>query len=120
MNSEVVHGIPSPKRVLKEGDIVSVDFGVVVDGYYGDAAITVPVGSIDEGAARLLKTTEESLKAGIEVVRPGATLGDVGSAVQRVVEGRDFPWCAISWATASASRCTRTRKCRTLARRAGA
>ena len=64
VNSEVVHGIPSPKRVLKEGDIVSVDFGVVVDGYYGDAAITVPVGAIDANAARLLKTTELSLQRG--------------------------------------------------------
>src|ERR1700739_4101052 len=60
VNSEVVHGIPSPKRVLKEGDIVSVDCGVVVDGYYGDAAITVPVGAIDSKAARLLQVTEES------------------------------------------------------------
>jgi len=90
VNSEVVHGIPSPKRVLKEGDIVSVDFGVVVEGYYGDAAITVPVGAIDEKAARLLKTTEESLQAGIAAVRPGATLGDVGAAVQKVVEGQGF------------------------------
>lgn len=90
VNSEVVHGIPSPKRVLKEGDIVSVDFGVVIDGYYGDAAITVPVGAIDDKAARLLKTTEESLKAGIAVIRPGATLGDVGSAVQSVVEREGF------------------------------
>jgi methionyl aminopeptidase len=85
-----VHGIPSPKRVLKEGDIVSVDFGVVVDGFYGDAAITVPVGAIDADAARLLKVTEESLKAGIAAVRPGATLGDVGAAVQGVVEGEGF------------------------------
>ncbi|MGP8252201.1 MAG: type I methionyl aminopeptidase [Terracidiphilus sp.] len=90
VNSEVVHGIPSPKRVLKEGDIVSVDFGVVIDGYYGDAAITVPVGSIAPEAQRLLKVTEESLKAGIAAVRPGATLGDVGAAVQGVVEGQGF------------------------------
>ncbi len=90
VNSEVVHGIPSPKRVLKEGDIVSVDFGVVVDGYYGDAAITVPVGNIDEKSARLLKVTEESLKAGIAAVKPGATLGDVGAAVQTVVESQGF------------------------------
>ena len=90
VNSEVVHGIPSPKRVLKEGDIVSVDFGVVVDGYYGDAAITVPVGNIDEKAAKLLKVTEESLKAGIAAVKPGATLGDVGAAVQTVVESEGF------------------------------
>ena len=90
VNSEVVHGIPSPKRVLREGDIVSVDFGVVVDGYYGDAAITVPVGAIDAKAARLLKATEASLQAGIAVIRPGATLGDVGAAVQGVVEGEGF------------------------------
>jgi methionyl aminopeptidase len=90
VNSEVVHGIPSPKRVLREGDIVSVDFGVVVDGYYGDAAITVPVGAIDAKAARLLKATEASLRAGIAAVRPGATLGDVGAAVQSVVEGEGF------------------------------
>ena len=90
VNSEVVHGIPSPRRVLREGDIVSVDFGVVVDGYYGDAAITVPVGAVDEKAARLLKATEASLRAGIAAVKPGATLGDVGAAVQSVVEGEGF------------------------------
>jgi len=91
VNSEVVHGIPSPKRVLKEGDIVSVDFGVVVDGYYGDAAITVPVGEkIDPKTARLLEVTEKSLHAGIAAVRPGATLGDVGAAVQGVVEAEGF------------------------------
>ncbi len=90
VNSEVVHGIPSAKRVLKEGDIVSVDFGAIVDGYYGDAAITVPVGLIDAGAARLLEVTEKSLHAGIAAVKPGATLGDVGAAVQDVVEAEGF------------------------------
>ncbi len=90
INSEVVHGIPSPRRVLKEGDIVSVDFGVVVDGYYGDAAITVPVGRINADTARLLAATEASLQAGIAAVRPGATLGDVGAAVQTVVEREGF------------------------------
>jgi len=91
VNSEVVHGIPSSKRVLKDGDIVSVDFGVVVDGYYGDAAITVPVGEkIDPKTARLLEVTERSLHAGIAAVRPGATLGDVGAAVQGVVEAEGF------------------------------
>jgi methionyl aminopeptidase len=90
VNSEVVHGIPSPKRVLKEGDIVSLDFGAVVDGYYGDAAVTVPVGKIDPETARLLAVTEASLHAGIAAVRPGATLGDVGSAVQGVVEAEGF------------------------------
>ena len=90
VNSEVVHGIPSPKRVLKEGDIVSLDFGAIVDGYYGDAAITVPVGAIDADATRLLAVTEASLHAGIAEVRPGATLGDIGAAVQGVVEAEGF------------------------------
>lgn len=90
VNSEVVHGIPSPKRVLRQGDIVSVDFGAVVDGFYGDSAITVPVGEIGDDAARLLRVTEESLKAGIAAVKPGNTLGDVGAAVQGVVEREGF------------------------------
>lgn len=90
VNSEVVHGIPSAKRVLNEGDIVSIDFGVVVDGYYGDSAITVPVGKIAPDTERLLDVTKKSLQAGIAVVRPGATLGDVGAAVQGVVEKEGF------------------------------
>ena len=91
VNSEVVHGIPSKKRVLKEGDIVSVDCGAIVDGYYGDAAITVPVGEkISPDTARLLAVTEKSLQAGISAVKPGATLGDIGAAVQGVVEAEGF------------------------------
>jgi methionyl aminopeptidase len=91
VNSEVVHGIPSAKRVLKEGEIVSVDYGAFVDGYCGDAAITVPVGKkIDPKTARLVKVTEASLDAAIAVVKPGATLGDVGFAVQKVVEAAGF------------------------------
>jgi len=91
VNSEVVHGIPSANRVLKEGDIVSVDCGAIIDGYFGDAAITVPVGTkIDPRTARLVKVTEASLHAAIAVVRPGATLGDVGQAVQKVVEAEGF------------------------------
>jgi methionyl aminopeptidase len=91
VNQEVVHGIPSPKRVLKEGDIVSVDCGAIVDGYYGDAAITVPVGEkIDPDTARLLKVTEQSLHSAIAAVKPGATLGDIGAAVQDMVEAEGF------------------------------
>jgi methionyl aminopeptidase len=91
VNSEVVHGIPSKKRVLKDGDIVSVDFGVVIDGYYGDSAITVPVGEkIAPDTARLLKVTEDSLHKAIAVVKPGATLGDIGAAVQAIVEAEGF------------------------------
>jgi methionyl aminopeptidase len=91
VNSEVVHGIPSAKRILKEGEIVSVDYGAFVDGFCGDAAITVPVGSkIDPRTARLVEVTEASLNAAIAVVKPGATLGDVGFAVQKVVEAEGF------------------------------
>ncbi len=91
VNSEVVHGIPSAKRILKEGEIVSVDYGAFVDGYCGDAAITVPVGSkIDPRTARLVEVTEASLHAAIAAVKPGARLGDVGFAVQKVVEAAGF------------------------------
>jgi len=90
VNGEVVHGIPSTKRVLKEGEIVSVDYGAFVEGFCGDAAITIPVGKIDPQAAELLKVTEASLYAAIDVVKPGATLGDVGFAVQKVVEAAGF------------------------------
>ncbi|MDI3255214.1 MAG: type I methionyl aminopeptidase [Bacillota bacterium] len=91
VNSEVVHGIPSAKRVLREGDIVSIDTGVVLDGYYGDSAITVPVGEkIAPRAQRLLDVTRTSLESGIQAVRPGATLGDIGAAVQQVVEAGGF------------------------------
>lgn len=91
VNSEVVHGIPSKKRVLKEGDIVSVDCGAVIDGYFGDAAITIPVGEkIAPQTVELLRVTEASLRAGIAAVKPGATLGDIGAAVQQVVESHGF------------------------------
>lgn len=91
VNSEVVHGIPSKKRILREGDIVSIDFGAVVDGYYGDSAITVPVGErLSVRTARLLEVTRRSLEAGIAQVRPGATLGDIGHAVQQMVEAEGF------------------------------
>src|SRR6201987_3187772 len=91
VNEEIVHGIPSEKRVLKAGDIVSVDCGVVLDGYYGDAALTVPVGEeITPELHRLLKVTEDSLYRGIEKVRIGNSVGDVGSAVQQYVEAAGF------------------------------
>ena len=91
INEEIVHGIPSAKRVLKAGDIVSIDCGVVLDGYYGDAAITVPVaGSLSEQNRRLLEVTEASLYKGIEQARVGNTIGDVGAAVQEIVEANGF------------------------------
>src|ERR1035437_6923089 len=87
INQEVVHGIPSTERLLVAGDIISIDCGVVLDGYYGDAAITVPVGDgISPELAKLGKVTEQSLYLGIEAARVGNTIGDVGSAVQQLVE----------------------------------
>ena len=91
VNHEVVHGIPSRSRILKEGDIVSIDCGAIVDGFYGDSAITVPVGEkIDKKTQRLLKATQASLQAAIDTVKPGATLGDIGAAVQEIVEAEGF------------------------------
>jgi len=90
VNAEVVHGIPSAKRTLHEGDVVSIDCGLIIDGYYADSAITLPVGKISDPAALLLKTTEQSLQAAISTVRAGATLGDVGAAVQEVAEAAGF------------------------------
>lgn len=91
VNNEIIHGIPSSKRVLKEGDIVSIDCGVVLDGYFGDAAITVPVGnSLKPELKKLLDVTESSLKRAIQEVRLGKTLGDIGAAVQEYVEANGF------------------------------
>jgi len=86
INEEVVHGIPSA-RVLHEGDIVGLDFGVVVDGYYGDAAVTVPVGAITERAQHLVDATRESLWQGIGTIRAGRRLGDLSHAIQSYAEG---------------------------------
>ncbi|HVW76408.1 MAG TPA: type I methionyl aminopeptidase [Alloacidobacterium sp.] len=91
VNSEVVHGIPSANRVLREGDIVSIDTGVIIDGFYGDSAITVPVGEkVAPKAQRLLDVTKASLENGIRAVKVGAYLGDIGAAVQEVVEADGF------------------------------
>lgn len=91
VNNEIIHGIPSEKRVLKAGDIVSIDCGVVLEGYYGDAAITVPVGdALAPELKKLLEVTEQSLKKAIQEVRLGKTVGDVGAAVQEHVEANGF------------------------------
>ncbi len=91
INEEIVHGIPSEKRMLKAGDIVSIDCGVVMDGYYGDAAITVAVDqSVTPEVQKLLEVTEASLYKGIEQVRVGNSIGDVGAAVQEFVEASGF------------------------------
>jgi len=91
VNEEIVHGIPSEKRALKDGDIVSIDCGVVLDGYYGDAAITVPVSdAVKPELRKLLTVTEESLYKGIDQARIGNSVGDVGAAVQEHVEAAGF------------------------------
>ncbi|HMK30320.1 MAG TPA: type I methionyl aminopeptidase [Terriglobales bacterium] len=91
VNQEIVHGIPSERRVLKEGDIVSIDCGVVFEGYYGDAAVTVPVGKeVAPNVRRLLEVTRESLYKAIDVTLIGNTVGDVGAAVQEHVEANGF------------------------------
>jgi methionyl aminopeptidase len=85
INEEIVHGIPS-NRALREGDIVGLDFGVIYDGFYGDSAITVGVGKVNEEAQRLMDVTQRSLYSGIEQLHVGKRLGDLGAAVQRVAE----------------------------------
>jgi methionyl aminopeptidase len=90
VNDEIVHGIPSENRALKEGDLVSIDCGVVLEGYYGDSAVTVPVGAVTQDAKKLLDVTEQSLYKGIDAAVVGATVGDVGAAVQQFVESNGF------------------------------
>jgi methionyl aminopeptidase len=90
INDEVIHGIPSGRRVLAEGDIISIDVGASLDGYFGDSAVTLPVGHVSEQAATLLRVTEESLYLAIERVRPGSRVSDIGHAVQKHVEAVGF------------------------------
>ena len=90
INEEVVHGIPSKDRILREGDILSIDFGIVRDGFYGDSAMTFPVGAVSGVSSRLLAATKRSLEAGIGEVGPGNRLGDVSAAVQETIESEGF------------------------------
>lgn len=90
VNEEVVHGIPSSKRVLREGDLLSFDAGVRLEGWYADAAITYPVGEIDAGARRLLDVTREAMLRGIAAATVGSRLGDIGHAVQQTAEAAGF------------------------------
>jgi len=90
VNDEVVHGIPSAEAVLREGDIVSVDLGVLLGGYYGDAAETYPVGKVHADTRSLLDVTRESLYLGVREARPGNRVSDIGHAVQSHVEARGF------------------------------
>lgn len=90
VNDEIVHGVPSRQKTIRTGDLVSVDFGVYHNGFYGDAAFSVAVGEAPEAVHRLIRTAEESLAAGIEEARPGKRLGDLSAAVQSVVEAQGY------------------------------
>ncbi len=89
VNEEIVHGIPGP-RELKEGDILSLDFGTIHEGFHGDSAVTIPIGPIDEESQRLLEATRDALYAGVEQMVPGNRLSDIGHAVQTRAEGAGF------------------------------
>jgi len=89
INEEIVHGVPSD-RVLKEGDIISLDLGIFYKGFHTDMAITVLVGKVDPEVQRLVRVTKKALKRGIKKVRPGNTFGDIGNTIQRYVEGQEF------------------------------
>lgn len=90
VNEEVVHGIPSSQRVLREGDILSIDCGATYKNYIGDAAITIPIGRVSPTAARLIETTRAALYAGIGAIRPGARLRDVSAAIQGIAESKGY------------------------------
>jgi len=90
INSEVVHGIPSTKRVIRNGDVVGLDFGVVFDGFFGDSAVTVPIGEIPPEVQNLLKVTEQSLYKAIEAAVPGNFLSDVSAAIQTLADEHHF------------------------------
>ena len=90
VNDEIIHGIPSEKKVLQEGDIISLDFGAVVDGYYGDSAITVPVGEVKPELKKLMEVTQAALERAIGKMLIGNTVGDVGATVQELVEANGF------------------------------
>jgi methionyl aminopeptidase len=92
INEEIVHGIPSRRRVLETGDVLSIDCGAIWEGYQGDSAVTVVVGGSSPSveAEKLVRATEEALDAAIGVIRPGARLSDIGAAIQQVVEGAGF------------------------------
>ncbi len=90
VNNEVIHGIPNDKRVLREGDVVSVDCGVIVDGYYSDAAVTHPVGKISAAAEKLLRVTEASLYVAIDKALVGGRLFDISNAVQTICEAEGY------------------------------
>jgi methionyl aminopeptidase len=92
VNSEIVHGIPSPKAVIRDGDVISIDCGAIVDGYHGDAAVTVPVGEVEPELLELLRVTEESLWHGIAAARLGGRLIDISRGVESYIRSQPHPF----------------------------
>lgn len=90
VNNEIVHVLPSEEKILKEGDIISLDLGLLWKGYHTDMAITIPVGKIDPEASRLIRTVKKALKRGIKKAKAGNTLGDIGNTIERCIEGQKF------------------------------
>jgi methionyl aminopeptidase len=90
VNDQVIHGIPAKDTILKSGDLLSIDVGAIVDGFYGDAAVTVPVGTVTAEAERLMRVTEEALALGIAEARPGSRLFDISAAIQQHVESHRY------------------------------
>jgi len=90
VNEEIIHGIPSERKILNSGDIVSLDIGVAKEGFIGDCAATYPIGAVDAKRKRLISTTREALRVAIAIVRPGITTGDIGHAIQSCVESAGF------------------------------
>jgi methionyl aminopeptidase len=90
LNNEVVHGMPNAKRILAEGDILSIDCGVIIDGYYSDAAVTYPIGKVSAETTKLLEVTKASLEKAIEQCKVGGRLGDISAAVQELCEAEGF------------------------------
>jgi len=90
LNEEIVHGLPSSQRIIKNGDLVSLDLGIFYQGYHTDMAVTLPIGRVTPVAQRLIQVTQEALRRGIEKIKPGAHLGDIGQAIQEYVESQGF------------------------------
>lgn len=111
INANVVHGIPSDEEILKEGDIISIDVGATYHGMVGDSAWTYPVGEVSEECKMLLETTEKSLFAGIEKMRAGNTLEDVGGAIEDVAKSKISVLCVNTAVMASDIKCMRSLLC---------
>ncbi|GAA3128280.1 hypothetical protein GCM10020001_057250 [Nonomuraea salmonea] len=119
VNNEVVHGIPTDARKLREGDIISIDCGAILEGWHGDSAVTVPIGEVDPKLTELMRVTEEAMWRGIAALKPGRHLSDIGHEVERYVKSQGRYGIPLSTAaTASAPRCTWTRGSPTTASRA--